>query len=131
LGLDVGDKRIGVAISDPSNIIAQPFAVVERDGSEFNQIVGIVKENDVGEIVIGYPKNMDGSAGAMAEKVDVFAGKISELVDVPIVFIDERLSTVEAERVMISADVSRKKRKKSIDKVAAAIILEGRLMGLK
>jgi len=131
LGLDVGEKRIGVAISDPTNTIAQPFVVVERDGGEFSHISSIVKENDVGEIVVGYPKNMDGSAGPMAKKIEEFVGKISELVDVPIVFIDERLSTVEAERVMITADVSRKKRKKSIDKVAAAIILEGRLMGLK
>ena len=131
LGLDVGEKRIGVAISDPTNTIAQPFEVIERDGGEFSHISSIVKENDVGEIVVGYPKNMDGSAGPMAKKIEEFAGKISELVDVPVVFIDERLSTVEAERIMISADVSRKKRKKSIDKVAAAIILEGRLMGLK
>ncbi len=131
LGLDVGEKRVGVAISDPTNIIAQPFDVIERDGGEFDRIAGIVKENDVGEIVVGYPKNMDGSVGPMAKKIEEFVGKMSELVDVPVVFIDERLSTVEAERVMITADVSRKKRKKSIDKVAAAIILEGRLMGLK
>ena len=131
IGLDVGEKRIGVAISDPDNIIAQPFDVIVRDGDEFARIAQIVEENSVGEIVVGYPKNMDGSAGPMAKKIEEFAGKISELVDVPVVFIDERLSTAEAERMMINADVSRKKRKKSIDKVAAAIILEGRLMGLK
>lgn len=127
LGLDVGERRIGVAISDPTNTIAQPLIVIERDGKEFDRISDIVRDNDVEEIVIGYPKNMDGSVGAMAKKVDEFADLISKKIDVPVVFIDERLSTAEAERMMISADLSRKKRKKSIDKVAAAIILEGRL----
>jgi putative holliday junction resolvase len=127
LGLDVGEKRIGVAISDPTNTIAQPLTVVERDGDEIERISDIVRENDVKEIVIGYPRNMDGSAGVMAKKIDGFAELISQRIDVPVTFIDERLSTAEAERMMISADLSRKKRKKSIDKVAAAIILEGRL----
>jgi putative Holliday junction resolvase len=127
LGLDVGEKRIGVAISDPTNTIAQPLTVVERDGGEIERISDIVSENDVGEIVIGYPRNMDGSAGTMAEKVSAFSDLISKRIDLPVTFIDERLSTAEAERMMISADLSRKKRKKSIDKVAAAIILEGRL----
>jgi len=127
LGLDVGERRIGVAISDPTNTIAQPLIVIERDGEELDRISEIVKENEVGEIVMGYPRNMDGSTGAMVEKVEKFAGEISKHIDVPVVFIDERLSTAEAERMMISADLSRKKRKKSIDKVAAAIILEGRL----
>ena len=127
LGLDVGEKRIGIAISDPTNTIAQPLTVVERDGGEIDRISDIVVENDVGEIVIGYPRNMDGSAGAMAEKIDRFAELVSKRIGVPVTFIDERLSTAEAERMMISADLSRKKRKKSIDKVAAAIILEGRL----
>lgn len=127
LGLDVGEKRIGVAMSDPTNTIAQPLVVVERDGGELNRISEIVKENEVGEIVIGFPRNMDGSIGATAEKVKEFADLLSKEIELPVVFIDERLSTAEAERMMITADLSRKKRKKSIDKVAAAIILEGRL----
>ncbi|MBN1572971.1 MAG: Holliday junction resolvase RuvX [Deltaproteobacteria bacterium] len=127
LGLDVGERRIGVAISDPTNTIAQPLIVIERDGKELDRLSVIVRDNDVGEIVIGYPRNMDGSSGATAEKVKEFAEGLSKMIDVPFVFVDERLSTAEAERMMITADLSRKKRKKSIDKVAAAIILEGRL----
>ena len=127
LGLDVGERRIGVAISDPTNTIAQPLIVLQRDGEELRRLSDIVRDNEVGEIVMGYPRNMDGSAGTMAKKVEKFAGEVSKHIDVPVVFIDERLSTAEAERMMISADLSRKKRKKSIDKVAAAIILEGRL----
>lgn len=131
LGIDVGEKRIGVAITDPTNTIAQPLMTIKRGDGDIDAIAELARENDVGEIVVGLPINMDGSRGEMAEKVSAFADELKENVDVPVVYVDERLSTVEAERLMISADVSRRKRRKSIDKVAAAIILETRLRSSK
>ena len=131
LGLDVGEKRIGVAISDPTGIIAQPLMTIERGGDDIERIVALIEEEEVGEVVVGLPFNMDGSLGEMGEKVKVFAGGLKARLDIPMVFIDERLSTREAERLMISADVSRRKRRKKIDRVSAAIILQGRLGGMK
>jgi putative Holliday junction resolvase len=127
LGIDVGEKRIGVAITDPTNTIAQPLSTIARGDGDIEAICDLARENDVGEIVVGLPINMNGTRGEMAEKVSAFAEKLRESVDIPVVYVDERLSTAEAERLMISADVSRRKRKKSIDKIAAAIILETRL----
>ncbi len=127
LGIDVGDKRIGIAITDPTNTIAQPLTMIKRGDGDIEAICDLARKNDVGEIVVGLPINMNGTRGEMAEKVSAFADKLRESVDVPVVYVDERLSTMEAERLMISADVSREKRRKSIDKIAAAIILETRL----
>ena len=131
LGIDVGDKRIGIAITDPTNTIAQPLTTIKRGEGDIEAICDLTRENDVGEIVVGLPINMNGTRGEMAEKVSAFADKLRENVDVPVVYVDERLSTMEAERLMISADVSRRKRRKSIDKIAAAIILETRLRSSK
>ncbi|MEW6110952.1 MAG: Holliday junction resolvase RuvX [Thermodesulfobacteriota bacterium] len=129
LGLDIGTKRIGVAVSDPLGITAQSVAVVECKGSEkdLERIASLVKEYKVTEIVVGVPYNMDGSEGPQAQKVRRFMAEITARVGLPVREWDERLSTVAAERVLLEADMSRAKRRKVIDKVAAVIILQGYL----
>ncbi len=127
LALDVGERRIGLAVSDPLGTIAQPLMTIERNNASIDRIVEIVKDKEIGEIVVGLPVNMNGTPGPRVEEVGEFARRITERIDIPLVFVDERLSTVEAEKLMISADVSRRKRRRSIDSVAAAIILEKRL----
>lgn len=127
LGLDVGQRRIGLAVSDPLGTIAQPLMTMERTGASIDAIVDLVKEKEIGEIVVGLPVNMNGTMGERVQDVEEFAGLIAQRIDIPLVFIDERLTTVEAEKLMISADVGRKKRRGTIDSVAAAIILEKRL----
>jgi len=127
LGLDVGEKRIGVAVTDPMGMFAQPVSTIMRGIHDIDEIVSLVEEYSITEVVVGLPVNMNGTLGPGAEKVQEFASKLEAALTVPLVFEDERLTTSMAERMMIDADVSRKKRKKSIDKIAAAIILEGRL----
>ena len=127
LGLDVGEKRIGVAMTDPTGLFAQPVSTIMRGTHDVEEIAALVNEYNITEVVVGLPVNMNGTLGPGAEKVREFAGKLEAVLTVPVVFEDERLTTSMAERMMIDADVSRKKRKKSVDKIAAAIILEGRL----
>ncbi len=129
MGLDIGSKRIGVAISDQSGLIAQALETIDSKGSErdIRRLLEIVRDYDVTEIVIGIPYNMDGSEGPQVEKVRKFKDLISENVDVPVYEWDERLTTVAAERVLLEADMSRAKRRKVIDRVAAALILQGHL----
>ena len=127
LALDVGERRIGLAVSDPLETIAQPLGTIPRNAASIETIARIVREKEVGEIVVGLPVNMNGTFGPMADEVNEFAREIADVIDIPLVFIDERLTTAEAEKLMISADVSRHKRKGTIDSVAAAIILEKRL----
>jgi putative holliday junction resolvase len=127
LALDVGERRIGLAVSDPLGTIAQPLMTIPRNDVSVDTIVQIVGEKEIGEIVVGLPVNMNGTLGPQAQQVDEFAHRIAERIDIPLVFIDERLTTVEAEKLMISADVSRHKRRVAIDSIAAAIILEKRL----
>jgi len=129
LGLDIGSKRIGVAISDQSGMIAQALETIVSAGSErdLRRLLEIVRDYDVTEIVIGVPYNMDGSEGPQVEKVRKFKDLISTNIDVPVYEWDERLTTVAAERALLEADMSRAKRRKVIDKVAAALILQGHL----
>lgn len=129
LGLDVGDKTIGVAVSDLLGWTAQGVETIRRTSNEadINRVRELVKENEVDELVIGLPKNMNGTIGPQGEKVQKFAEKIKRRIDIKITFWDERLTTVAAERMLISADVSRKKRKQVIDKVAAVYILQSYL----
>jgi putative Holliday junction resolvase len=126
LGLDVGDRRIGVAMSDPVGILASAFAVVERkgDGSDLKSILNMVKENEVGCIVVGLPRSMDGSLGEQAVKTNTFVEELSELTDVPIKMWDERLSTVIAERLLKDAGKDRRQMKKGRDAAAAAVTLQ-------
>ncbi|GAK42263.1 Holliday junction resolvase RuvX [Paenibacillus urinalis] len=129
LGLDYGDRRIGVAISDAFGWTAQGLEVIERrrDGDEFGRIHELVRENEVSEIVVGLPKNMNGTVGPRGELCMEFAQKLREMLDLPVHLWDERLSTVSAERTLVEADVSRKKRKKVVDKMAASLILQNYL----
>lgn len=129
LGLDVGTKRIGAAISDSLNITAQPLEAIARksDGDALEAIKGIISEFDVGEIVVGLPLNMNGTKGESAQLALKFAEELKKKFDKPVKMWDERLTTAEAERLLIKSDVSRKKRKGVRDTMAAQLILEGYL----
>jgi len=129
LGLDVGDKKIGVAISDELGYTAQGLTVIYRKSlkEDLEEINKIITLHNVSEIVVGYPRNMNGSLGPRAKVVEQFAKALHEFTGIKPVFWDERLSTVEAEKLLISGDLSRHKRKKVIDKMAATLILSGYL----
>ncbi|MDA8407108.1 MAG: Holliday junction resolvase RuvX [Deltaproteobacteria bacterium] len=129
LGLDIGSKRIGVALSDQSGIIAQALETISSTNPQRDllRLLEIVRDYEVTEIVIGVPYNMDGSEGQQVEKVRKFKDLIAENVTLPVYEWDERLTTVAAERALLEADMSRAKRRKIIDKVAAALILQGHL----
>lgn len=129
LGLDVGQKTIGVAISDPLGFTAQGITTIRREKKvkDIEEVKKICKEYNVETIVIGLPKNMDNSIGFAGEKIMEFSQLIKEEVDIPIEFWDERLTTVAAHRAMLEADLSRGKRKKIVDKIAATYILQGYL----
>lgn len=129
LGLDVGDRRIGVAVSDPDGIMAWGIEVVQRRGKRaaVAEILRLAKEREVGLIVVGLPLSMDGSIGAQAQKVLDFCRALSQRAPVPVETWDERLSSVAAERLMAEAGASRAARKANSDMVAAAIILQGYL----
>lgn len=127
MGLDVGDRRVGVALSDELGITAQGLTVLERRGTIFEELATIAREQGVAEVVVGLPRRMDGTVGPQAEKVLAFAKQLREHLRLPVRFWDERLSTAEAERLLLQADQSRRKRRKVRDKVAAAIILQGYL----
>lgn len=126
LGLDVGDKTIGVAVSDLLQITAQGITTIRRIGKkkDFAEIENIINEYDIKKIVVGLPKNMNGSIGPQGEKVIEFGEKLKNKFNIEIIYIDERLTTVSAERILIEADVRRENRKKLIDKVAATYILQ-------
>lgn len=133
LALDAGEKRIGVAVSDPLGIIAQGVTVITRRDPEtdLNEIKRIIEEYKADSVVIGMPINMDGTKGKSAEKVNEFVEVLKGRLSIPVYTYDERLSTKESEKFLISADVSRKKRKQVIDKMAAQLILESYLERLK
>ena len=129
LGLDVGTKTVGVAISDEMGWTAQGLETIkineERGQFGFDRISELVKQYDVDKIVVGLPKNMNGTIGPRGEACQQFAENLRELLQLDVVMWDERLSTMAAERLLTSADVSRKKRKQVIDKMAAVVILQG------
>ncbi|OGW15770.1 MAG: Holliday junction DNA helicase RuvA [Nitrospirae bacterium GWA2_42_11] len=131
LALDVGDKRIGVAVSDELEIAAHGLKTIDRSdpARDIRQIIGIVKEYEVEEIIVGMPVMMDGSMGIQGEKVSQFVEGLRTEVKIPIRFMDERLSTKMVEKALIEADMSRSKRKKVIDKLAAVVILQDYLAG--
>lgn len=127
MGLDFGTKTIGVAISDRLQTVATPRETIKRrkfglDADRIDQLIG---ENEIAGIVLGLPMNMDGSEGPRAQSTRAFARNLSVRIAVPIFFWDERLSTVAAERALLEADMSRKKRAVVIDNVAASYILQG------
>jgi len=127
MGLDIGEKTIGIAVTDPLLIMAQPVTTIRRTSLEkdFACIAEKIKEYDIGEIVIGLPLNMDGSSGEKVKIVLSFKDKLSAAVPIPIMTWDERLSTVAMQKTMIDADVSRSRRRQVIDKLAAVFILQG------
>lgn len=126
IGLDIGEKTIGVAVSDPMGWTAQGIKTIRRVSikSDINEIIDIVKEYNAERIIAGLPKNMNGTMGPATEKVMGFCTKIKNKTGMEIVYQDERLSTVSAQRILIEADVSRKKRKEVVDTVAATYILQ-------
>lgn len=131
MGLDVGTKTIGVAISDEMGWTAQGIETIkidpERNQTGLKRIKELIEQFHVTNIVVGLPKNMDGSIGPRGEACQQFAEYLRKKLGLPVSMWDERLSTVAAERVLLSADVTRKKRKKVIDKMAAVMILQGYL----
>ncbi len=126
LALDVGDKRIGVAISDPSQVLARSLKVIQRGSrqEDFAAVARLVEEYEVEKVVVGYPRSLDGKAHAQAKKVERYATGLAESLTVPMLLWDERFSTVTAERLMREAGLRGKKRWKGIDAVAAAVILQ-------
>jgi len=133
LGLDIGDKRIGVALSDPQGLLASALTIIERRDSaaDIQAILDLVEKHGVERIVIGLPLSLDGSIGQQAEKVQAFAKMLGQKVDVPVESWDERLSTVAAERLLIEVGAKRAKRKKQRDAIAASFILQGYLDRLR
>lgn len=129
MALDVGSRTIGIACSDALLMTAQGIETIRRTSLEndFNRLRELLSEYEVHELVVGMPKNMNGTKGDRAEKTEEFVEKMKAVIDLPVTFWDERLSTVMAERQLIAADVSRKKRKGVIDKMAAVVILQGYL----
>ena len=129
LGLDVGSKTIGVAVSDELNLIAQGVTTLKRKGLrlDIKDLLRMIEEFKVEKVVVGLPKNMNGSLGPSAKMVLSLIEELKKVVDLPIITWDERLSTVAAQKALLEADVSRKKRKQVIDKVAALLILQGYL----
>ena len=129
MSLDVGSRTIGIACSDALLMTAQGIETIRRTSLEkdFNRLQELISEYEVHELVVGMPKNMNGTKGERAEKTEEFVEKMKEVIDLPVTYWDERLSTVMAERQLIAADVSRKKRKSVIDKMAAVVILQGYL----
>ena len=128
LGIDYGEKYIGIAVTDELSIAAHPLMTVICDKTEFDRIKELIKKHEVNKIIIGLPKNMDGSSGKSVDRVLVFADELKKVMcDVPIEFIDERLTTREAEERLIGLGVSRKKKKSKINQLSACIILESYL----
>jgi len=128
-GLDLGDKTIGVAVSDSMCTVASPLETIRRRKftADAAQLLDILSKRRIGGIILGLPLNMDGSEGPRCQSTRAFARNLARLTDLPISFWDERLSTVAAERALLEADTSRKRRGEVIDHVAAGYILQGAL----
>ena len=127
MGLDIGSHTIGVAISDELRITAQGLKTIRRTSKEgdFEEIRKIINQFQIGKIVVGLPKNMNGTLGKQAKMVLQWTRDLEEEIHLLVETWDERLSTVEASKILLQADVSRRKRKKAVDKLAAVIILQG------
>jgi putative Holliday junction resolvase len=127
MGLDLGTRTIGVAVSDAARRVATPLRTLRRDrfGTDAAALLALAAERRIGGVVLGLPRNMDGSEGPRAQSTRAFARNLAGLSDLPITFWDERLSTVAAERALLAADTSRRRRAEVIDHVAAGYILQG------
>lgn len=132
MGLDVGSKTVGVAISDPLGFTAQGLEIIQIDEEKeqfgFERLTELVEQYKVDKFVLGLPKNMNNTSGPRVEASKAYGDKVAQLFQIPVEYQDERLTTVAAERMLIEqADVSRSKRKKVIDKLAAQLILQNYL----
>lgn len=130
MGLDVGEKRIGIALSDPLGLVAQPLEVVKREKA-LERLKEIVLAYGVQEVVVGLPLRPDGSLSLQAQRIWEFARQLEASLGLPVRYWDESFTTHEAERLLLQADQSRKRRKRTKDKVAAALILQGYLEARK
>ena len=132
VGLDLGTRTIGMAVSDPGRTLASPIGTIRRTKftPDAKALLALMDERQATALVIGLPVNMDGSEGPRCQSVRAFASDLMRLRDLPIAFWDERLSTMAVERAMLSADVSRSKRAQAVDSAAAAWILQGALDAL-
>ena len=129
LGIDFGERRIGLALSDPSGIIAQPFMTFDtrEDGDIFRKIEELIEEQNVERIVLGMPRNMDGSIGEKGQAVLEFSNLLSSRLKLPVILWDERLSSVESLKFLRYAGAKLHKHKKAVDRISAALILQGYL----
>lgn len=129
VGLDLGEKTIGVAVSDRERAVASPLSTIRRSKftADAAELLAICAAREIGGVILGLPLNMDGSEGPRCQSTRAFARNLARLTDMPIGFWDERLSTVAAERALLEADTSRKRRSEVIDHVAAGYILQGAL----
>ncbi|QTN35328.1 Holliday junction resolvase RuvX [Cognatishimia activa] len=127
MGLDLGTKTIGVAVSDGMQSVATPLETIKRKKftQDAERLLQIIAERNIGAVVLGLPLNMDGTEGPRAQSTRAFARNLEKLIEIPITFWDERLSTVAAERALLEGDTSRKRRSEVIDHVAASYILQG------
>lgn len=130
LGLDLGTRTLGLAISDALGMIATSYKILRHD-EDYDKLITLLKEeienNNIGELVLGFPKNMDNSIGERGKITLEFKEKLENTFNIPVHMQDERLTTMQAEKLLISNDTSRKKRKKVIDSLAATIILQSYL----
>lgn len=126
LALDVGEKRIGVAISDLSQTLARSLQVIQRSSrqEDFAAVARLTEEYEIEKVVVGYPRSLDGMAGAQAERVERYAADLADVLTVPVVLWDERFSTVNAERLMRETGWRGGKKRERVDAVAAAVILQ-------
>jgi len=133
MALDIGDRRIGVALSDPGQVLARGLQVLHCRSRERDMavIASLAKEHEVEKIVVGYPRRLDGTVGEQARKVEAYAAELQEVVKIPVILWDERLSTIRAQRAMIEAGRKRRERKERLDAVAAAVILQDYLDSLR
>lgn len=129
LGLDVGDKTIGIAVSDLLGLTAQGLTTIKRKNKkkDLSDLISLIEEYNIGALIIGLPKNMDGSIGKQGESVKEFGEYLLKNINIEIIYWDERLSSKASEKILIEGNVSRKKRKTVIDKLAAVYILQGYL----
>ena len=126
LGLDVGERRIGVALSDPLGLTAQRLTVIERSGDRaaVDAVCALIAKHQVAAVVVGLPLTMRGTHGPQAQRVTSFAQALRRQTPVPVQMVDERLTTVQGERTLLATDTSRRRRKQLIDQVAAQLILQ-------
>ena len=135
LGLDLGTKTLGLSLSDKTNTLASPYETLHFKEQDYLSVLAslekIVKEKEITDFVLGFPKNMNNSLGFASERSLEFKKILEEYFSLPVHLVDERLSTVEAEKILLLSDKSRKKRKKVIDNVASSLILDTFLKGRK